>query len=545
MRRLILGLITAGLLSLAATFVSVAARAQALQPDGAGVQRGVLPDRWIVTGVDCPPNPKFQVHEYNRDLVILRESACSNYEKPFLYLIFGKSKVLMLDTGAGRTDVAQVVQDVIAGWLKRNGPTLKLDTIPLVVAHTHAHGDHISGDAALKLLPNTTVVALKPPDVQTFFGFKNWPEDIVTFDLGSRTLDVIAIPGHEASSIAVYDRQTGILFTGDTLYPGRLYVADNAAYTRSIQRLVDFTRGKIVTHLLGNHIEQARTPFLDYPIGTKYQPDEHALELDRSHLLELNEALGAMNGSITRTALRDFTIWPKTAPAPLPTVIAAEVPQYPDAALKAGVSGTVRMTATTDGEKITDVRIVASGGPASPLGEVALANVRTWRFEPHQRTTFDVSFRFVIASRACGALASDAPPAVIMRFPTSVELTAESQTACPGVPSAPPTFGIYVRQAFVPMYPVAARAAGIEGPVRISVTYKGELSVLEGPPELADPMVVAIRRWLLSPGPFAEDVRFTFKLTNGDCLGGGPTVTVGPGMTTYEIAAKRVVACAP
>jgi hydroxyacylglutathione hydrolase len=294
------------LFAIVATF-----HAQAPQPDGGGVKRGVLPDRWQVSGPDCPPEtetsrPKFQIHQYNEDLFILRESGCSNYEKPFMYLIFGKDRVLMLDTGAGKTDVAQVVQGVIAEWLKRNGR----DAISLVVAHTHAHGDHISGDVQLKALPNTTVVALTPADVQIFFGFKNWPEEITQYDLGSRVLDLIPIPGHQAASIAFYDRQTGILFTGDTLYPGRLYVADGAAFTKSIQRLVDFTKGKIVTHILGNHIEQTRTPYLDYPIGSVHQPDEHALELGRAHLLELNEALQNMNGKIVRMAFRDFTIWP-------------------------------------------------------------------------------------------------------------------------------------------------------------------------------------------------------------------------------------------
>jgi glyoxylase-like metal-dependent hydrolase (beta-lactamase superfamily II) len=280
--------------------------AQAAQPDGGGVRSGVLPDRWRVSGPDCPADPKFQVHQYNEDLYILRESGCSNYEKPFLYLLFGKEKVLMLDTGAGKTDVADVVKGVIDQWLHRNNR----ESISLVVAHTHAHGDHISGDAQLKMLSGATVLGLKPADVQAFFGFKNWPEEIVPYDLGDRVLDVIPIPGHEASSIAIYDRQTGILFSGDTLYPGRLYVSDGEAFTRSIRRLVDFTNGKIITHILGNHIEQTRTPYLDYKIGTMYQPDEHELQLGRGELLELNEALGRMNGKIVRLALRDFTIWP-------------------------------------------------------------------------------------------------------------------------------------------------------------------------------------------------------------------------------------------
>ena len=78
----------------------------------------------------------------------------------------------------------------------------------------------------------------------------------------------------------------------------------------SIQRLVAFTRGKPIAHILGAHIENARTPFVDYPEGTKYQPDEHALELGRAHLLELNDALSQMDGHVVRQVLRDFTIWP-------------------------------------------------------------------------------------------------------------------------------------------------------------------------------------------------------------------------------------------
>ena len=40
-------------------------------------------------------------------------------------------------------------------------------------------------------------------------------------DLGDRIIDVIPIPGHDVLSLAYYDRQTGILLTGDGLYPGR------------------------------------------------------------------------------------------------------------------------------------------------------------------------------------------------------------------------------------------------------------------------------------------------------------------------------------
>ena len=119
------------------------------------------------------------------------------------------------------------------------------------------------------------------------------------------------IPGHERASLAIYDARTGILLTGDTMYPGRLYVADADAFTASARRLAEFSRGRLIAHVLGAHIEQAATPYLDYPVGTKFQPEEHVLELTRGHLLELADALAAMQGTITRRAFRDFTVWPK------------------------------------------------------------------------------------------------------------------------------------------------------------------------------------------------------------------------------------------
>jgi glyoxylase-like metal-dependent hydrolase (beta-lactamase superfamily II) len=280
--------------------------AQISEPDGGGVKRGTLPRSWQASGPECAEKPTFQVQSYNDDFYILRESGCSNYEKPFLFLFFGTDRALLLDTGAGTTDIAAVVQQIMGRWTTRN----HRDAIDLVVAHTHAHKDHIAGDEQLKELPRTTVVPPTVAGVQNFFKFRRWPAEVSTYDLGHRVLDVIPIPGHEVSSIAVYDRETAILFTGDTLYPGRLYVQDPAAFTQSVQRLVAFTNDKVVAHILGNHIEQTRTPYLDYPVGTVYQPDEHELELGRSHLLELNEALRGMNGNVKRTGYRDFTIWP-------------------------------------------------------------------------------------------------------------------------------------------------------------------------------------------------------------------------------------------
>ncbi len=272
------------------------------------VEPGTLPASWRTGGPNCLEVPDWEVHEYNSTFYILRESGCTNYEKPFLYLIFGKERALLVDTGAGQTvDTAAFVQKLIAKWLAVN----KRASIELTVAHSHGHGDHVSGDKGFAASPNVTLVAATPEALQKAFAIAKWPEESGSIDLGDRMVDVIPIPGHQPAHVAYYDRKTGILLTGDHLYPGRLYVTDFPTYLASTLRLVKFTEGKPVAHILGCHIEQSSTPFVDYPTGTKYQPQEHELALGRGHLLELLSGLEAMRDKPMKLSLRDFTIAPR------------------------------------------------------------------------------------------------------------------------------------------------------------------------------------------------------------------------------------------
>ena len=270
------------------------------------LEPGTLPDTWYA-GSNCVAAPDFTVHAYNPDFYILRQSSCSHFEKPFLYLIFGRDQALLVDTGTGDVNTMTAVDGIIRDWVKKH----KRSVTGLVVAHTHNHTDHVGGDAHfVRRLGGTILIGHRPADVQKFFQIINWPADGMEYDLGDRVIDIIPVPGHEAASIALYDRRTGILLTGDTFYPGRLYVRDGAAYTASIKRLVDFTADRPITHILGAHVENTSKPGVDYPEGTVDQPDEHVLQLTRAQLLELNAALEAMQGNITKKVLPDFTIWP-------------------------------------------------------------------------------------------------------------------------------------------------------------------------------------------------------------------------------------------
>ena len=271
------------------------------------IEKGTLPASWATGGPNCLELPAWQIHEYNSSFFILRESGCTHYEKPFLFLFFGKERALLIDTGAGASDAAAVTEKLIAKWSERN----KRASLPLVVSHTHGHGDHVAGDKGFLGIPNVTLIPATVEANQKAFGIAKWPEQPGQIDLGERVIDVLAIPGHHPSHVAYYDRRAGILLTGDHLYPGRLYVTDFPAYLAGTRRLVAFTEGKPVTHILGNHIEQSATPYVDYPVGTRHQPLEHEFALGRAHLLELLDGLEKLNGQPRRVLFRDFTIDPK------------------------------------------------------------------------------------------------------------------------------------------------------------------------------------------------------------------------------------------
>src|SRR5205814_9943405 len=60
-------------------------------------------------------------------------------------------------------------------------------------------------------------------------------------DLGGRTMEVIATPGHTPDAISLLDRGNGLLFTGDTYYPAPIWLyrpeTDLDAYATSVLRL--------------------------------------------------------------------------------------------------------------------------------------------------------------------------------------------------------------------------------------------------------------------------------------------------------------------
>jgi glyoxylase-like metal-dependent hydrolase (beta-lactamase superfamily II) len=182
-------------------------------------------------------------------------------EHVFSYLIVGEKRALLFDSGFGIGKIDKVVQ--------------KLTDLPVVVLNSHTHYDHVGGNYAFTEIygshsdytranehgyPNSKMAAsLAPGQFCPPLPEGVSPEDFVirpfrvthevadgdTIDLGGRILEVIATPGHTPDSVCLLDRGNRELFTGDTFYPGSIWLwvpeTDLDAYQRSIERIAKLT----------------------------------------------------------------------------------------------------------------------------------------------------------------------------------------------------------------------------------------------------------------------------------------------------------------
>src|SRR5437879_4421233 len=104
---------------------------------------GSLPAQWNIGAENCATSPQspLQVHAYEPQTFILRQSPCVDPEANFLYLLLGSKKALLIDTGAvadpAKMPLAQTILSLLP--LKNGG------RLPLLIVHTHRHRDHYAG----------------------------------------------------------------------------------------------------------------------------------------------------------------------------------------------------------------------------------------------------------------------------------------------------------------------------------------------------------------------------------------------------------------
>jgi glyoxylase-like metal-dependent hydrolase (beta-lactamase superfamily II) len=252
---------------------------------------------WDAGAETCAGRPvePIQVHKVNAQTTVLRQSLCATWEAPFLYLLIGNKQALLIDTG----DIADPSLMPLASTVMSLLPGEPGAKMPLIVVHSHGHLDHRAGDPQFEHAGGVQLVPADLDHVRKYFGFDAWPNGSAQIDLGDRIIDVLPAPGHHPAQLVYYDRNTGLVFSGDFLLPGRLLVDELAAYQASARRVAAFLKDKPVSDVLGAHVEKNRAGEL-FPWQSTFHPDEHPLPLTKGDLMALPAALQKFNGFYTK-----------------------------------------------------------------------------------------------------------------------------------------------------------------------------------------------------------------------------------------------------
>jgi glyoxylase-like metal-dependent hydrolase (beta-lactamase superfamily II) len=213
----------------------------------------------------------FLITDVDEGLVRIEEPCNNEIIRANSWLVRGRDRDLLIDTGAGIASLRAALSD-------------RLDK-PVIAVATHAHYDHVGslhefetryahpGDAdelagpltlqtlVTRRLPAELAEALRKAGIQmpdflidalptTGYDPRRYQvppapptklvEDGDTIDLGNRQLTVLHLPGHTPGSIALWEESSGILFSGDVIYDGP--IVDEHLAGCSIPQYIDTMR---------------------------------------------------------------------------------------------------------------------------------------------------------------------------------------------------------------------------------------------------------------------------------------------------------------
>ncbi len=145
------------------------------------------------------------------------------------FLLEGENQAVMIDSGANCPDALQMAQ--------------ALTDKPIMLLNTHGDGDHTSGTDGFGEIhmhaldyvccevniryPHTVLAEVNDGDV---------------IELGNRPIRIIHIPGHTQGSIAILDVNARVLYAGDSVQKGHIYMFGNKRqpelYEQSLDKLI-------------------------------------------------------------------------------------------------------------------------------------------------------------------------------------------------------------------------------------------------------------------------------------------------------------------
>lgn len=201
-----------------------------------------------------------------------------------MYLIIGRNKALLFDTGIGIGNIHAVVRE--------------MTDKPLIVVNSHHHYDHAGGNGhfdkvyahknAIPVLKEQDNAAYRKAfflqqEARTEYNHKaslraymelispyslEGIEEGFTFDLGGRRLEVLFTPGHTKDCICLLDRDNRLLFSADTIVSTPTLMLAEYSDTMDV-----YLQSLLKLQSLKQHYELIFPGHYLKPIGARYLED--------------------------------------------------------------------------------------------------------------------------------------------------------------------------------------------------------------------------------------------------------------------------------
>lgn len=269
---------------------------------------GNLRFTWIHGSISAKANTdvRIQVHRYNEHTYILRQNPAIHWEAPFMYLLMGNERAVLLDTGATEETEYFPLREVVDGVMMRWAQAQDMEMPELIVLPLGSDRSQTAAIGQFSDRPNTLIVPPTEEARSKLLGAE-WLQGS-ELDLGGRVLTALPTPGLDTAAMSLYDPWAQLLFTGNAFYPGRLVIRDFTAYQQSLSDLVALVDEHPVNMIFGGRIEMTRQPGLDYRLRANYRPNERALEMGPRHLGLALQAVTLINGTTDIRILNDFIL---------------------------------------------------------------------------------------------------------------------------------------------------------------------------------------------------------------------------------------------
>lgn len=208
----------------------------------------------------------FTVEEIDAQAFAISEY--KHWEETHCYLLCGRERAVLIDTGLGVSNIRKVVDG--------------LTKLPVTAVTTHVHWDHIGGHkyfdsiAVHELEKDWLSVKFPMPlqavkdnltkypcdfpaefDIDAYRIFQGRPQRILRdgdwLELGGREIQVVHTPGHSPGHCCFYEPERECLFSGDLIYKGCLYAFYPTTDPRLFYDSVKRVRGYKIARILPGH----------------------------------------------------------------------------------------------------------------------------------------------------------------------------------------------------------------------------------------------------------------------------------------------------